>query len=93
MIPTLVRASTETEVQTVLINKWSAEQGKTWERSTDNTVVQIVQTPMDAWGRHPLTLSYNVYDHGGSGGNADDLMARPWPAATCMPAPLPPPST
>ena len=68
------QATPESEVQTVLSSStWSAEQGKTWDRSTDNTIVQIVHTPMDAWGRNPLTLSYNVYDHSGSAGSAFDL--------------------
>jgi phosphatidylserine/phosphatidylglycerophosphate/cardiolipin synthase-like enzyme len=73
-MPARVHASPETAVQAVLTsNTWSAEQGKTWERSTNNRVVQIVHTPMDAWGLNPLTLSYNVYDHSGTGGSATDL--------------------
>ncbi len=73
LIATRAHASPEAAVQAVLNNNWKPEEGKTWERSTDNTVLQIVHTPMDAWGRNPLTLSYNVYDHSGSGGNAYDL--------------------
>jgi len=72
-VPLVASATAESEVQAALTNQWSAEQGKTWERSTDNTVVQIVHTPMNAWGVNPLTFSYNVYDHSATGGNPVDV--------------------